>query len=166
MGDSLNQQIETLSLQLAERLLQQNGTLAVAESCTGGWLAKVLTDLSGSSQWFNGGVVSYTNKAKQQLLNVDETCVQQFGAVSEQVAEQMASGALNVLDASISVSITGVAGPTGGTEAKPVGMVCFAVASRSNGVNSCTKRFKGSRLEVRQQAVLMALQLLTSDLID
>ncbi len=166
MGDSLNQQIKLVSQQLAESLLQKNATLAVAESCTGGWLAKVLTDLSGSSQWFNGGVVSYTNKAKQQLLNVDGACLQKFGAVSEEVAEQMALGALNVFDTSRSVSITGVAGPTGGTEAKPVGLVCFAVASRTSGINSCTKRFKGSRLEVRQQAVSMALQLLTNSLLD
>ncbi|PCI67305.1 MAG: damage-inducible protein CinA [Piscirickettsiaceae bacterium] len=166
MDDSLSQQINVLSQQLAERLLQLNGTLAVAESCTGGWLAKVLTDLPGSSQWFNGGVVSYTNKAKRQVLKVDEMCLQQFGAVSEEVAKQMAVGALTVFDASVSVSITGVAGPAGGTEAKPVGMVCFAIASRSNGVESCTKRFKGGRLEVRQQAVLMALQKLTNMLLN
>ena len=160
MEDSFSQQINVASEQLASRLLQHNKMLAVAESCTGGWLAKELTDLPGSSRWFIGGVVSYTNRTKQQLLKVDGRCLQQFGAVSEEVAQQMAAGALTVFDSSISVSITGVAGPAGGTEAKPVGMVCFAVASGLNSVDSWTKIFKGRRLEIRQQAVLTALQLL------
>ena len=91
MNDYLTLQIETTARQLAECLRNQNKTLAVAESCTGGWVAKALTDLAGSSEWFNGGIVSYTNTAKQTLLNVDEVNLISFGAVSEQVATQMAA---------------------------------------------------------------------------
>ncbi len=160
MSDSLNRQIETVAKQLAECLRDQNKTLAVAESCTGGWVAKALTDLAGSSEWFNGGIVSYTNVAKQTLLNVDEASLITFGAVSEQVAIQMAEGALNAFDSSISVAITGVAGPSGGTVDKPVGMVCFAAMMALKEPISRTKIFSGNREKVRQQAVLMAIQML------
>jgi len=160
MGDSLNLQIETASKQLAECLRHQNKTLAVAESCTGGWVAKVLTDLAGSSDWFNGGIVSYTNAAKQTLLNVGEVDLITFGAVSEQVATQMAKGALSAFNASISVAITGVAGPSGGTVDKPVGMVCFAALTALKEAKVCTENFSGNREEIRQQAVLTAVKML------
>jgi len=164
MSDSLNLQIETAAKQLAECLRNQNKTLAVAESCTGGWVAKALTDLAGSSEWFSGGIVSYTNAAKQTLLNVDEASLITFGAVSEQVATQMAKGVLTAFDSSVSVAITGVAGPSGGTADKPVGMVCFATADAFKGPIACTKNFSGNREKVRKQAVLMAIQLLLEKL--
>ncbi|PCI22970.1 MAG: damage-inducible protein CinA [Piscirickettsiaceae bacterium] len=166
MIESLTQQIERLTQQLAKGLLKQGGTLAVAESCSGGWLAKVLTDIAGSSGWFNGGIVSYTNMAKQRLLNVSEGTLNEYGAVSEAVAGQMAEGALCVFDADIAVAITGIAGPGGGTVEKPVGLVCFAVKQSGKSVCSNSKKFAGNREEVRQQAVLMAIQLLAEKVID
>ena len=132
--------------------------LAAAESCTGGWVAQVVTSVSGSSEWFDRGFVTYSNEAKQEMLGVAETTLAQFGAVSEETAREMAAGALGGSHAGIAVAITGVAGPTGGTAAKPVGMVCFAWATRSGGVESETCRFAGDRESVRRQSVVHALE--------
>jgi len=143
---------------LAERLLQQQLMLGCAESCTGGWLAKLCTDLAGSSQWFERGFVTYSNDAKQQMLGVPASLLETFGAVSEQVAEAMAKGVLQNSKADVAVSITGIAGPGGGSEKKPVGTVCFAVAGNGVEVQLFREVFKGERNQVRLQAVMFALQ--------
>ncbi len=144
--------------QLARLSSQQGLLLAVAESCTGGWLAKVCTDISGSSSWFDRGFVTYSNRAKQQMLGVSEQTLQVEGAVSEAVVIEMVSGALQQSDAHIAVSISGIAGPDGGTEEKPVGTVWLAWEGISiPAVASCC-HFDGNRNDVRRQAVERALQ--------
>tara|TARA_R110002095_G_scaffold7762_2_gene13669 strand:+ start:356 stop:844 length:489 start_codon:yes stop_codon:yes gene_type:complete len=160
MNNKITEQCE----QLAALLLKQNKTLAVAESCSGGWLSKVLTDLAGSSQWFMGSVVCYSNNAKRDLLNVDATQLEQFGAVSSQVAEQLADGAQSVFNASMALSITGIAGPSGGSPDKPIGLVWFAVKQVTLESRSFKKIFNGDREKVRQQAVETALQLMIDSL--
>jgi len=164
--DKLEKQIAQLAEQLARKLQQQSMTLAVAESCTGGWLAKVLTDLSGSSAWFLGGVVSYSNAAKHNVLKVGYGCLDKYGAVSEPIAKQMVAGVGTLFSSSLAVSITGVAGPSGGTLEKPVGMVCFAVKNNTGKVFAVTKQFAGDREQVRLQAVVAALQLLLDEMGD
>lgn len=143
---------------LAELLIQQGEILSVAESCTGGWLAKVCTDLSGSSSWFDRGFVTYSNHAKQQMLGVKERTLQVEGAVSKAVVIEMVSGALQHSDAHVAVSISGIAGPGGGTESKPVGTVWFSWKRRSMPAVARCCHFDGSRDEVRRQAVERALQ--------
>lgn len=164
MNESIDKEISLLAQSLAGLLINQGKTVAVAESCTGGWLAKILTDLSGSSTWFLGGVVSYSNDAKRNVLHVKKACLEQFGAVSQEVAEQMADGVNKAFNSSISVSITGIAGPSGGTVDKPVGLVWFAVKTPKGDVVSMTKTYTGSRQQVRQQALLTALELLIDNL--
>jgi len=146
------------STQLLAELLTLSGlTLATAESCTGGWLAKCCTDLAGSSSWFEGGVVSYSNDIKQTILDVQLATLEQFGAVSEQTAIEMAQGALINTGASLSVAITGIAGPTGGSKDKPVGTVCFAWNKNNTQITSEQHHFNGNRESIRRQAVMTAL---------
>jgi nicotinamide-nucleotide amidase len=147
-----------LSEQLAKLLLQQQKLLAVAESCTGGWLAKCLTDIAGSSQWFERGFVSYSNAAKQEMLGVQAATLAAEGAVSEAVVLEMVDGALEHSRADIAVAISGIAGPGGGTPAKPVGTVCFAWAIKDTIHQKDTRYFEGDREAVRQQSVTCALQ--------
>jgi nicotinamide-nucleotide amidase len=139
-------------------LAAKSARLAVAESCTGGWIAKLLTDQPGSSAWFGYGVVAYGNDAKEALLGVSPDTLERAGAVSEDVAEQMATGARLGSAAEIAVAVTGVAGPTGGTADKPVGTVCFAWAGPGVQLISKTHRFSGDRDAVRRQSVLTALE--------
>ena len=127
-----------------------------AESCTGGLIAAVLTSVSGSSAWVDRGFVTYSNEAKMEMLGVSATTLETFGAVSEETACEMATGALQNSRATMAYSVTGVAGPTGGTAAKPVGMVCFGFAS-VNGVTAFTQHFKGDRSAVREQSVNFVL---------
>lgn len=127
-----------------------------AESCTGGLIAAVLTSVSGSSAWVDRGFVTYSNQAKMEMLGVHAATLEQFGAVSEETAREMAAGALRQSRATIAYSVTGVAGPTGGTATKPVGMVCFGFAAAS-GVRSYTFHFKGDRSAVREQSVNFVL---------
>ncbi|AFJ01400.1 C-terminal domain of CinA type S [Methylophaga frappieri] len=141
---------------LASLLLAQQKQLVTAESCTGGWLAKCCTDLAGSSVWFQGGIVSYSNALKRQLLQVSEATLMQHGAVSEPVVRAMAMGALQQLGGDVSVAISGIAGPSGGTKAKPIGLVWFGFANSEN-IFCTQKRFTGDRSAVRQQAVAFAL---------
>ncbi len=143
---------------LAEQLIRHGLLLAVAESCTGGWLAKVCTDISGSSNWFDRGFVTYSNSAKQQMLGVSGQTLQVEGAVSEAVVIEMVTGVLQQSDAHIAVSISGVAGPGGGTEEKPVGTVWFAWKRTSMPAVAGCCHFDGDRNEVRRQAVERALQ--------
>ena len=144
----------------AGKLLKEHGLmLAVAESCTGGRLSDRLTDIPGSSEYFSGGVVSYSNRAKVDLLDVHERSLSLKGAVSEVVARQMASGVRKAFHSDIGIGITGIAGPTGGTPTKPVGLVYICVSSVEGAV--CTKNlFKGSRLKIKNQAVEKALLML------
>ncbi|WP_330111169.1 nicotinamide-nucleotide amidohydrolase family protein [Methylophaga thalassica] len=144
-------------IQVAETLNKNHLMLATAESCTGGWVAKCCTDLAGSSSWFERGFVTYSNQAKQDQLGVQITSLQQFGAVSQTVAEEMALGALNNSCADISVALTGIAGPDGGTETKPVGTVWIGWARESDKVVSQLFQFEGDRESIRRQAVLNAL---------
>jgi len=152
--------INNLAIELANKITLNNQSLSLAESCTGGWLSKVLTDISGSSQWFLGGVVSYSNAAKASLLQVDSLLIDKYGAVSKQVAEEMAEGSQQAFSSSLALSITGVAGPLGGTSDKPVGLVWFATISSKNQIKSVSYNFKGNRDDIRRQAVAKALELL------
>ena len=140
-------------------LLDRGIKIAAAESCTGGMLLGALTDISGSSGWVAGGVVAYANDVKVHLLDVPAELIAAHGAVSEPVAEAMAEGARRVMNAAIGVGITGIAGPTGGTEAKPVGTVCLAVAGPGERHVVRTVRLPGDRAMVRQMAVNAALDL-------
>lgn len=149
--------MDDLARKLGARLKRGNETLATAESCTGGWAAQVVTSVAGSSAWFERGFVSYSNEAKQELLGVRPETLRAHGAVSEETAREMARGALERSRATIAVSITGVAGPGGGTPEKPVGTVCFAWA-RAGEVRSETRRFAGDRESVRRQSVILALE--------
>lgn len=150
-----------LTEQLATGLLDRRWQLVTAESCTGGWLAKCCTDLPGSSAWFNGGVVSYSNQLKQSLLGVSSDTLSKYGAVSEPVVAEMAVGSLAKLGGQISVAISGIAGPDGGSDDKPVGLVWFAFASAKQPF-CYQQRFTGDREAIRRQAVAFALrQLIT-----
>lgn len=142
---------------LADQLLLRGEWLAVAESCTGGWLAQELTALAGSSQWFERGFVTYSNAAKRELLGVPEDTLTAHGAVSEATVRAMALGVLARAPVDWSVAISGVAGPAGGSPEKPVGTVCLAWAGKASGCEVQTCHFAGDREAVRRQAVLHAL---------
>lgn len=144
--------------QVARRLEDQGLRLATAESCTGGWLAKCLTDRPGSSAWFEYGFVTYGNNAKLALLGVSEASLRALGAVSEDVAEQMAVGARLASAAELAVAITGIAGPDGGTPEKPVGTVWIAWAGPGADLTAELCRFEGDRNAIRRQAVAAALE--------
>lgn len=143
-----------LGLLLSERHLR----CAVAESCTGGALASAVTEIAGSSQWFDRGVVTYTNQSKQTLLAVPEAMLISKGAVSEEVVCAMAQGILNVSDADLSVAVSGIAGPSGGSAEKPVGTVWIAWAGTLQTTVARCYRFEGDRQAVREQAVQAALE--------
>ena len=144
--------------QLAQQLLAREMMVVVAESCTGGGIAKAMTSLPGSSVWFERGYVTYSNVSKRELLDVSKQLIDTYGAVSIEVAIAMAEGALEKSHAQISVAVTGIAGPDGGTEDKPVGTVCFAWSALQSISISTSTVFSGNRETIRQQAVLMALQ--------
>lgn len=131
--------------------------LAMAESCTGGMTAQAITSVAGSSEWFDRGFVTYSNAAKIDMLGVSSETLDKFGAVSEQTASEMALGALKNSASQIAGSITGIAGPDGGTEAKPVGMVCFAWASQNFPISTDTQLFHGNREQIRQQATIFMM---------
>jgi len=137
---------------------QRRLLLATAESCTGGWVAQVITHTSGSSEWFERGFVTYSNEAKTELLGVRDEIIKERGAVSLETAAAMAEGALKNSKALIALSITGIAGPTGGSPGKPVGTVCFAWCRIGEPAESETAVFAGDREAVRRQAVVHALR--------
>jgi nicotinamide-nucleotide amidase len=149
--------LEALALKLGRALLVRGWRLAAAESCTGGWIAKVLTDVAGSSQWFDGGVVSYSNAAKMALLGVPSEVLAAHGAVSEQTVCAMAEGARTRLATELAVAVSGIAGPGGGTADKPVGLVHFAWAA-PGGTTAARRIFAGGRETVRRQSVALALE--------
>jgi nicotinamide-nucleotide amidase len=154
MADALT----TLATLAGTRLKARRLKLVTAESCTGGWVAQVVTSVSGSSEWFERGFVTYSNDAKRDMLGVRAATLERHGAVSEETAREMAAGALAASRAHVAVAITGVAGPTGGTPGKPVGMVCLAWAVRGGAVESTTRRFGGDREAVRRESVVLGLQ--------
>lgn len=150
-------ELAQLSARTGDILSASNATLTTAESCTGGWLAKVITDTAGSSGWFASGFVTYSNPAKQHMLGVSPMLLERYGAVSESVVREMAQGALTVAPASYAIAISGIAGPDGGSVEKPVGTVWFAFASSSGQTFACCEQFPGEREAVRRQAVKFAL---------
>jgi nicotinamide-nucleotide amidase len=152
-------ELDTLLLREVVHALKRQGLmLATAESCTGGWVAQVITSVAGSSEWFERGFVAYTNLAKREMLGVSTTILSRYGAVSEQTARAMAEGALTHSHAQVALAITGIAGPSGGTPEKPVGTVCFAWAVKKRDTISRKQVFSGDREAVRRQSVAMALQ--------
>jgi nicotinamide-nucleotide amidase len=154
-------QTDTELYQLAQRLgarLNKRGqVLATAESCTGGWVAKLITDVPGSSAWFDRGFVTYSNQSKQDLLEVPADTLEVFGAVSGETVRAMAEGALTQSAAQVTLAVSGIAGPDGGTPAKPVGTVWFAWAFSDADTASAHLNFEGDREAVRRQAVAFAL---------
>jgi len=151
-------EFSALSEQVGECLLAHRLMLVTAESCTGGWAAQAITQTSGSSQWFERGFITYSNQAKYEMLGVNDNTLLSHGAVSEQVAEEMVLGAIKNSHAQAALAITGIAGPTGGTLDKPVGMVCFAWGIKGVKTIVSTQRFEGDRTVIRRQAVEYALQ--------
>ena len=146
-----------LARKVGRRLRAARGMLVTAESCTGGWVSEVVTSVSGSSRWFERGFVTYSDAAKRQMLGVNKKTLRKHGAVSEATAREMAKGALKRSRGSIAVAVTGVAGPTGGSAAKPVGTVCFSFATSKRAVSEI-RHFRGSRESVRRQSVVRALE--------
>lgn len=151
--------IDKLAELFAQDYAQHHNVFATAESCTGGLISASITSVSGSSQWFDRSFVTYTNKAKMEMLDVSLQALESQGAVSEIVACMMAEGAIAHSDANIAVAVTGIAGPTGGSELKPVGTVCIAFKNRNDG-KCYVKRhhFDGDRTQVREQTVCEALK--------
>lgn len=143
----------TLIQKVSKSLHKNNLTLVTAESCTGGWIAKQMTDLSGSSAIFDRGFVTYSNQSKIDMLNVQASTLAAHGAVSEAVVIEMAQGALLNSQADIAVSISGIAGPDGGSADKPVGTICFAWQQKNQQAIAKTKFFEGDRDSIRSQAV-------------
>ena len=149
--------LSALSESVGAACCQRRLLLATAESCTGGWVSQVITHTSGSSAWFERGFVTYSNAAKIQMLGVRPETLQGFGAVSPETAAEMADGALKNSNAMISLAITGIAGPAGGSPGKPVGTVCFAWCRTGESPKTETVVFAGDREAVRRQAVIHAL---------
>jgi nicotinamide-nucleotide amidase len=153
----------SMATRLGSVLAQQGYKMALAESCTGGWISQCLTEVPGSSKWFDRGFVTYSNAAKIEMLGVDERTLQAFGAVSAETARNMATGALHHSDADIALAVTGIAGPDGGTPEKPVGLVYLAWQRKGSDCRCIEQRFEGSRQQVRYQAVRKALQCLLDE---
>lgn len=148
---------------LAQLLLIKNAKVTCAESCTGGLVGAALTELSGSSSWFDMGFLTYSNDAKKQLLDVQQETLEHFGAVSLETVEEMATGALTKASADYALAVSGISGPTGGSIEKPVGTICFALASK-RGVVSTKQFFKGDRSSIREQSVYFILNWLVAEL--
>jgi nicotinamide-nucleotide amidase len=153
-----NVNFTNLAKQTGILLTQRGLMLASAESCTGGWLGQVVTTIPGSSIWYERGFITYSNSSKQEMLGVLHSTIEQFGAVSEQTAYEMAMGAVTNSHAQIGVSITGIAGPDGGTKIKPVGTVCFAWVMKEGLARRETQFLSGDRESIRHQSVSIALQ--------
>lgn len=151
-------ELEALAREVAAELAARNETLATAESCTGGWIAKILTDIPGSSAWFECGVVAYSYEAKESLLGVSTRVLERTGAVSQETVVEMVGGALARLGAGMAVAVTGVAGPGGGTADKPVGTVWIGWKRRGGYTHSEAFHFAGDRDAVRRQTVVAALR--------
>ncbi len=149
--------IDDISLRVGEALKLKGFLLATAESCTGGWVGQALTAIPGSSIWYERGFVTYSNISKREMLGVNPDILKIYGAVSVETAREMALGAIRHSRADVALSITGIAGPGGGSPEKPVGTVCFGWASRDGKVSTAKRLFSGGRGEVRRQAVEVSL---------
>ncbi|NZA25210.1 CinA family protein [Luteimonas sp. SJ-92] len=152
-----DEELHALAARVGERLREARHRLVTAESCTGGWIAKTVTDLPGSSDWFDCGMVAYSYEAKQAMLGVNPHTLEQEGAVSRETVVEMVSGALVHSGASVAVAVTGIAGPGGGTEDKPVGTVWIAWKGRGGYPRAELFQFAGNREAVRRQTVAAAL---------
>ncbi|MGD9659981.1 MAG: nicotinamide-nucleotide amidase [Porticoccaceae bacterium] len=153
----MNKTAVELAGALGTILIARNWQVTCAESCTGGGVASAITAIPGSSSWFGAGFVTYSNRHKQTVLGVRESTLAQFGAVSEEVVREMAEGALVAASADIAVAVSGIAGPDGGSEEKPVGTVWFCWALKGGSSHTRRQQFLGDRGEVREQAVITAL---------
>ncbi len=149
--------LDALAAELGQALKTKGWMLALAESCTGGLVSAAITEIPGSSGWFDRGFVTYSNAAKVQMLGVSAETLERFGAVSEETAKEMALGALKNSQAQIACSITGIAGPDGGTSQKPVGTVCFAWVVNNQPAQTATLHLSGNRHSIRQQSAQTAL---------
>ncbi|MGB5708733.1 MAG: CinA family protein [Arenicellales bacterium] len=161
MVESIQFSIPSLASDVGQWLLARNSSLVTVESCTGGGIAYAITSVSGSSEWFDRGLVTYSNQAKNELAAVPLSLIQEHGAVSIEVAESMAIGGLTNSNADIAVSVTGIAGPDGGNREKPVGTVCFAWAKKTDRhfnieISQCCL-FDGDREGIRKQSISHAL---------
>ncbi len=154
----IDEELEQLATEVGRALKIAGLRLATAESCTGGWVGEAVTAIAGSSDWFDRGFITYSNAAKREVLGVSATTLDQYGAVSEETAREMALGALKHSRAQIAVSITGIAGPGGGSADKPVGTVCFAWANDDIALHSERLLLTGDRAEIRRQSVVIALR--------
>ncbi len=154
------QELRDLAEQLGLCLTTKGLKLASAESCTGGWLAKIITDIPGSSAWFTGSVVSYSNAVKKSLLDVSESTLNEFGAVSGETVLEMSDGLFSHTDADVVVSVSGIAGPDGGSEDKPVGLVWLSWGKRDKTVFATPFNFDGDREAVRKHSIKQALNCL------
>jgi len=151
-----------LTQTLGEKFLKQNIILTTVESCTGGLLAAQLTNIPGSSTWFDRGFITYSNQSKVDCVKVKEVTINKYGAVSQQTANEMALGAIKNSQGNLGLSITGIAGPSGGSKMKPVGTVFFSIAKKQNVIFEHQAFFDGNRVNIREKALLFALnQLLT-----
>ena len=149
--------LRELSTQVGQALKERGLLLATAESCTGGGVAQAITEIAGSTAWFDCGFITYSNASKTEMLDVSAALIAQMGSVSEEVAAAMASGALGASNAHLAVSTTGIAGPTGAVPGKPIGTVCFGWAT-ADAVHTERLVFAGDRKAVREQTVIHALQ--------
>lgn len=153
----MDNELFELAQQLGLLLKSKEKMIATAESCTGGWLAQIITEVSGSSAWFDRGFVTYSNAAKMQMLGIKSETLDKFGAVSAQTAVEMVKGALDHSDADCAIAVTGIAGPEGGTAEKPIGTVFIAWAYKNQEVKVIQKKLTGNRHEIRRQTVKIAL---------
>ena len=154
----MDSELYRLAVRVGRALRQQELMIATAESCTGGWIGQAITMVPGSSEWFERGFITYTYISKREMLGVKARSLARHGAVSEQVVREMVLGALNNSHAQAAVSVSGVAGPSGGSPDKPVGTVCFAWARKGRATVVETRRFRGDRDQVRRRAVIHALR--------
>lgn len=158
LAGTSDRELAETAQQVADLLIARGAVLATAESCTGGWIAKLLTDIAGSSAWFEGGAVTYSNALKQALLGVDPATLERHGAVSRETAVEMVAGARRRFGASVAVAVTGIAGPTGGSPDKPVGTVWIGWQREGDDARAEWFRFGGDRDAVRRQSVAAALR--------
>ena len=157
MSSTSEQELKDLAEELGACMKDKGVKLASAESCTGGWIAKIITDIPGSSEWFTGSVVCYSNESKVSLLGVQENTLTEFGAVSGDAVIEMLDGLFANTNADVAVGISGIAGPDGGTEDKPVGLVWLSWGKRGKSVYAKPFHFEGDRAEVRKQSIAQAL---------
>ncbi|MFI3197484.1 MAG: CinA family protein [Methylococcaceae bacterium] len=154
----MDNELFEIAQQLGQLLKLKEKKIATAESCTGGWIAQIITEVSGSSAWFDRGFVTYSNSAKVQMLGVNPETLNKFGAVSTQTATEMVKGALAHSEADCAIAVTGIAGPDGGTADKPVGTVFIAWAYKNREVKVVQKQLTGNRHQIRRQTVKIALE--------